>query len=331
MQAASFASALAHLETRGAEIVELDFSPFYEIGSLLYNGAWVAERLSVIDALMRDNPGSIHPVTSQVIGSATQLSAVDAFRGIYRLAELKRKTAPLLAEVDLLCVPSIPGFPSIADIEADPTGANSRLGKYTDFVNLMDLCGISVPTGPRSDGRPGSITLIASAGGDVMAAALATPLHQALATRLGATTNPVPVAATTRNGPLPGEIALAVVGAHMSGLPLNHELTSRAGRYLQTAATAPVYRLFALAGSTPARPGMLRCETGAAIELEIWALPAEGLSRIMAATPAPLSFGTVMLADGSNVNGFLVENAGIAGARDITEYGGWRAFLESHE
>ncbi len=329
VQAASFDAALERLIALGAEIREVDFALFFEVGAMLYEGAWVAERLSVVEALMEDDPEALHPVTRRILGRGTRISAVDAFRSLYRLAELKQKAAPLLAEVDVLCVPSIPTFYSIADVDADPVGPNSRLGTYTDFVNLLDLCGTAVPTGPRADGRPGSVTLLAPAGQDVRAAALAERLHCTAAPRLGATTHPLRPTAAAPAGRLPGEIELAVVGAHMSGLPLNHELTSRAGRYLRTAETAPVYRLFVLAGGPPTRPGMIRSEPGRAIDLEIWALPAEKLADLLASIPPPLSIGTIALADGTRVKGFLTEPAGLADAEEITSHGGWRAFLQA--
>lgn len=318
-QAASFGDTLARLAATGARIVELDFTPFYEVAAMLYDGAWVAERLSVIETLLAENPEAVHPVTRRIIGAGARLSAVDAFRGIHRLAALKRRAEPVLDRVDLLCVPSIPTFYTLADLEADPIGPNARLGTYTNFVNLLDLCGIAVPTVPRRDGRPGSVTLLARAGRDALTAALAAQIQHS---------PPVADAATTAPGPMPGEIAIAVVGAHMSGLALNHELVARGGRFLAQGATAPRYRLHALAGGPPARPGLIRVERGgASVALEIWALPAAGFGDFVAAVPAPLAIGTLALSDGTAVKGFLVEPAGLEGAEDITGFGGWRAYL----
>ncbi len=328
-QAASFDDALERLASFGAEISEFDFAPFSEVAQMLYEGPWVAERLSVVESLMQGDATALHPVVRQIVDRGARFSAVDAFRALYRLAELKREIAPLFAKVDLLCVPSIPTFPTVADIEADPIGPNSRLGTYSNFVNLLDLCGVTVPTAPRTDGRPGSVTVIAPAGRDNLAAALAERLHRDTKPRLGATTNPLPSISPPCAFPVPGEVTLAVVGAHMSGLSLNGEMTARAGRYLRNARTAPIYRLFALESAAPARPGMIRAAKGASIDLEIWALPAAGFADFLTSIPPPLSIGTIMLADGSQVKGFLVEEAGLGGAEEITGYGGWRAYLRN--
>lgn len=327
VQAASFADALARLEKGGARIVELDFTPFFEVAEMLYEGAWVAERLTVVEELMARDPDALHPVTRQIIGAGARLSAADAFRGIYRLADLKRAAEPAMAQVDLLCVPTIPTFYTVEDLAADPVGPNSRLGTYTNFVNLMDLCGIAVPCGPRGDGRPGSVTLLAPAGRDALAAAVAETLHRAASPAMGGTGQPLADARPAATGPQPGEIEIAVVGAHMSGLPLNAELTSRGGRFLRSAATAPDYRFHALAGGPPARPGLVRATPGASVALEVWALPSAAFGDFLAGVPAPLSIGTVALDDGTSVKGFLVEAAGLEGARDITHHGGWRAYL----
>ncbi|MBO6756110.1 MAG: allophanate hydrolase [Roseibium sp.] len=327
IQAESFQAALNTLETLGARIVPMDFTPFYKIADMLYEGAWVAERMTVIEDLLKNNPDAVHPVTREVISAADRLSAADAFRGIYRLAELKRVAEPLLKSVDLLCVPTIPTFYSVADLEADPITPNSRLGTYTNFVNLMDLCAIAVPAEPRSDGRPGSITLLAPSGQDVLPAAVANALHRSTAPTLGATGHGLPSAEQLPAGPLGSEIEIAVVGAHMSGLPLNSDLTTRGGRFLSRTCTAAAYRLYALAGGPPARPGLLRAANGASIEVETWALPETAFGDFLRTVPAPLSIGAVRLADGREVKGFLVEAAGIDGADDITDHGGWRPFL----
>ena len=191
-QAAAFAAAVQGLRDHGATVQEVDFTPFYDVARMLYEGAWVAERMAAVEPLFRAKPGAFHPVTAQIIGTADRLSAADAFRGIYRLAALKRVAETAMAGLDLLAVPTIPTFYTLADLEADPIGPNSRLGTYTNFVNLLDLCGIAVPTGPRADGRPGSLTLLARAGQDALTAALAAEVHRRAAPIMGSTGHPLP-------------------------------------------------------------------------------------------------------------------------------------------
>lgn len=314
VQAAAFDADLDALRKRGATVVEMDFTPFYDVAHMLYEGAWVAERHAVIEHLLAETPEAVHPVTARIIGKAAGLSATDAFRGIYRLAALRRICAPLIASVDLLAVPSIPTFYTVADLAADPVTPNSNLGTYTNFVNLLDLCALAIPTAPRADGRPGSLTLIAPAGQDAHLAAEAMALAEQ-----GVAQAAVPGA---------DEIALAVCGAHMSGLPLNHQLTDLGGRFLRATETAPRYGLHALAGGPPVRPGLVRrLEGGVGIAVEIWTLPKAALGAFMGQIPAPLGLGSVELADGSRVTGFLCEVAGLEGARDISGFGGWRAYL----
>ena len=328
IQEEGFTVALGQLSNLGAEIVELDFTPFYEVAKMLYEGAWVAERLSVVQDLLTKDAEALHPVTRQIISDGASLTAVDSFRGMYRLAELNRQAAPLIDQVDMLCVPTIPTFYSIADLEMNPVTPNSRFGTYTNFVNLLDMCGIAVPSSPREDGRPGSVTLLARAGQDAAVAAMADLLHREANVTLGATTVPLSSKSLPKTGPLPGEIALAVVGAHMSGLPLNKQLTLNGGRFLFSAKTAPEYRFYALAGGPPSRPGMVRAKNGEKIPLEVWALPTECFGAFIDNIPQPLVIGTVNLEDGAKVKGFLCEPSGLEGAKDITSYGGWRNYLE---
>jgi len=328
VQAQSFADTVALLESEGAEIVEVNFTPFYDVALMLYEGAWVAERHTVIEDLMRDNPEAVHPVTRQVVGAALKLTATDAFRGFYRLKELARKTEPVLASLDLLCVPTMPTFYSVADLEADPIGPNSRNGTYTNFVNLLDMCGLAVPVAPRSDGRPGSVTLLAAAGQDALLAAIGCRLEQLGNHTLGATGWPLPDAEPPAPAAGPNEIAIAVCGAHMSGMALNHELTSRGGRFLEATQTSDAYSLYALAGGPPKRPGLVRGDkgSGAPIDLEIWALPLAETGSFLKGIPAPLGLGTLELSDGRTVTGFLCEAVGLGGAENITHLKSWRSF-----
>jgi len=328
-QASSFAAACERLAAMGADIVEIDFAPFHAVADMLYAGAWVAERYTVVEDLLARDPDAVHPTTRAIIEPAKGLSAADAFRGMYRLEDLRRAVAPVLASLDLLCVPTIPTFCSVADLEADPLGPNARFGTYTNFVNLLDLCGLAVPVAARDDGRPGNVTLLAPSGRDATLAAIGSALHADAAVELGATGWVLPEMAPPVQTAAQGEIELLAVGAHMAGLPLSGELTRLGGRFLRRARTAPHYRLHRLAGGPPMRPGMVRSEEGAAIETEVWALPETAMGRFMRGIPSPLGIGMVELEDGASVHGFLCESQGLVGAEDITAHGGWRAYLAS--
>ncbi|MER2269828.1 allophanate hydrolase [Methylobacterium oxalidis] len=332
---AAFDAALADLTTvvgRGAGAVDL--APFFAVARLLYSGPWVAERYEAIRGFIEARPDALHPTTRAIIGPAAELSAADAFAGLYRLAELRRIAEQVWAKIDVLAVPTYPRPRTLADVAADPIGPNAELGTYTNFVNLLDLCALAVPGRFRADGFPSSVTLIAPRGADGLIAELGARLHAAAGTGLGASGEPVPAEPVPRPDPQragPGEIEIAVVGAHLSGLPLNGELTARGARFLRAAATRPEYRLHALPGGPPARPGLARVEpgSGAAIETEVWALEPAAFGTFVAGVPAPLAIGTLRLSDGTAPKGFLVETAGLAGARDITEHGGWRRYLAS--
>ncbi|PUB17316.1 allophanate hydrolase [Yoonia sediminilitoris] len=327
VQKATFERDIADLAARGAIIEPIDFEPLYAIAEMLYQGAWVAERYTVIADLLAKDPEAIHPVTRKIITHAESMSAADAFNGFYRLAELKRAAEPMLARLDLLCVPTIPTFYTVADLDADPVTPNSNNGTYTNFVNLLDMCGVAVPTAPRSDGRPGSVTLLAGAGKDALVAAVARDFEKDCPRMMGATRHPAP-SPTPLPLAVPDTIELAVCGAHMSDLPLNWQLTDLGGVFVRKARTTSDYKFYALAGGPPARPGLVKTgDAGAAIALEIWSLPKTAFGTFMAGIPAPLGIGTVSLSDGSSVKGFLCEASGLDGATDITALGDWRSFL----
>lgn len=325
IQAEDFRATVADLAAKGATIVEMDLKPFFAVARMLYEGAWLAERVAAVGDRLLAKPETLHPTTRAILEPGLKLTAVDAFNGLYRLKEREAVCRKALAGIDALCVPSIPTFVTVDEIAADPIGPNSRLGTYTNFANLLDLCGIAVPTGPRADGRPGSVTLLAAKGRDALCAALAAGIE---AGSMGATDWVRPAIVLKADQPGVDEIAIAVCGAHMSGLPLNHQLTNLGGRFLCATETAPEYGLYALAGGPPARPGMVRLPAkGAAIALEVWALPKAGVGEFLAGIPSPLGIGTVKLADGGSVKGFLCETQGLAGSTDITGFGGWRAWL----
>jgi allophanate hydrolase len=330
LQAQAFDAAIAELENAGAVITPMDFTLFYDVARMLYDGVWVAERHSVIEEMMNNRPDDILPVIRDVVGKAIGMTATDCFRSFYKLQDLRREAASRLAAVDLLCVPTLPTYYRLEDLEADPIGPNSRLGTYTNFVNLLDLCGIAVPTAPRLDGLPGSVTFLATSGKDGLATSAAR-LMQDPERKMGATDFLPPAPAEALAFPGNDEIALAVCGAHMTGLPLNYQLTDLGGRFLRTAQTADSYSFHALAGGPPERPGLIRKApgTGAAIDIEIWNLPASALGTFISRIPAPLAIGTIDLADGTEVKGFVCEESGVEGGTDITAFGGWRAWLAS--
>ncbi len=328
--AAAFDAALALFPEVGPAHRPVDLAPFFATAALLYEGAWVAERYEAIRDFIETSPGALHPITRQIIEGATALSAADAFAGIYRLAELKRATAGIWKDIDVLVVPTIPDVCTLADVAADPIGANSRLGTYTNFVNLLDLCALAVPGPFRDDGLPAGVTLIAPAGRDGLLAAIGAAFHRAAAVTIGANGFKVPAIAAQPAEAPPASVELAVVGAHLSGMTLNHELTSRGGIFVRKTTTEPTYRLFALPGGPPPRPGLMRTnQIGNAIETEVWALSREAFGDFVSSIPAPLGIGTVKLGDGTSVKGFLCEPVAIDGARDISSFGSWRAYIAS--
>ncbi len=331
ISAAAYDEALARLAELGAKIVEIDIEPFYAAARLLYEGPWVAERFLTAKDLIASSPESLHPVTRQIILAGAHGTAADAFAAFYQLEVLRRVRDHTFRSIDALVLPTAPTIYTVEQVLADPIHLNSRLGTYTNFVNLLDLCGLAVPASMRDDGIPFGITLLARAGEDAALAAIGREFHAATGLPLGALKARQPPLAKPAAAPLSGEIAVAVVGAHLSGMPLNDELRAAGARLIGRAATAPHYRLFALSGTKPPKPGLLRVKNGAgaAIEVEVWALDAAAFGRFVAAVPPPLSIGTLDLADGRPVKGFLVEADAVDGARDISSFGGWRAFVNS--
>jgi allophanate hydrolase len=327
---AGYDAALERLTKLGCEIVDVDIEPFYETARLLYDGPWVAERTITARSLLASDPDAIHPVTKEIILSGLRPTAIDAFAAFYKLERLRRVADYIFAhQIDALVLPTSPTVYTVKQVLADPIQLNSRLGTYTNFVNLLDLCGLALPASMTESGLPFGITLLAPGGADARLAEIGRVFHADTALPMGALKLPQPPLAPMPKSPADGEAAVAVVGAHLSGLPLNGELRAFGGHLLETAKTAPRYRLYALSGTTPPKPGLLRVEDGkgVSIEVEVWALPVEGFGRFADAIPAPLSIGTITLSDGRAVKGFLVEAAAIDGARDISSFGGWRTYL----
>lgn len=324
----AFERHVAQLQALGATVSEISLAPFFETAGLLYHGPWVAERHAAVRAFLESNPHSFLPVTRGIIAGAGKFSATDAFEGQYRLAALRRAASACLNGVDALVVPTFPRPRSVADILADPLRPNTELGTYTNFVNLLDLCALAVPGRFRGDDFPAGVTFIAPAGEDHRLAGLGAAFQRASRTPLGATGR-APAASTFAEVAASDDIELVVVGAHMSGLPLNRELTELGGVFLRAVETAPHYRFFALPGGPPFRPGLLRVATGTGVSIatEVWSLSPAAFGAFVSRIPAPLGIGTLLLADGTSPKGFLVEAEAVRGADDISSYGGWRAYM----
>jgi allophanate hydrolase len=314
---ALFESAAGRLEAMGGTRVEFDYCVFHDAADLLYAGPWVAERLAAIGQLAKENPGALHPVTAQIILKAGALSAVAAFEAAYRLAELRRASESEWARMDFMLLPTAGNCYTHEQIEAAPIAHNTDLGYYTNFVNLLDLAGIAIPAGRRASGMPFGVTLIGPAWSDE--ALLATAGSFANENRANEDIEQLwcPV----------GYVPLAVCGAHLSGEPLNHQLTEAGAFLIESGRTAAQYRLYALGGTVPAKPGLVRSPgAGAAIEVETWAVPGKNFGAFVANVPPPLGIGTCTLESGRTVKSFVCEPYALADAEDITRFGGWKAY-----
>lgn len=322
---------VARAKELGAQIVPFDFAPFKETAELLYQGPWVAERLAAIEPFALSQPEALHDVVRGIILNAQKITGAQTFKGLYRLAELMRVSAATWREIDIMLLPSAPTIYTIAEMLADPVRLNSNLGLYTNFVNLMDLSALAVPAGLTPQGLPFGVTLIGPTFADANLAAFGDRLHRALPSgRLGATaamlgeTPAVLKPAEGRSAP----IAVAVVGAHLTGQPLNGQLVERNARLVRTARTARGYSFYALANTTPPKPGLVFDGKGAGlIEVEIWEMEAAAFGTFVALIPPPLGIGTLTLEDGTQVKGFVCESHAVSDARDITSLGGWRNWL----
>ncbi|MEZ5403216.1 MAG: allophanate hydrolase [Bryobacteraceae bacterium] len=310
-----FDAAAGRLRSAGGEPVEVDWSPFREAAELLYSGPWVAERFAAVGAFVEANPAAVHPVVAEIIRGAAKYSAADAYRALYRLEELKRAAGEAWRRMDVLLLPTTGTTYTIEAVEADPVRLNANLGHYTNFVNLMDLAAVAVPAGFHSNRTPFGVTLIGQAHSDA-------GLLDAAARMLS---EPLPYPAP------PGSTPVGVLGAHLAGQPLNHELTSRGARLLRTARTAPSYRFYHLRDTTPPKPGLVHEPgfQGPGIEVEVWAVPDDRFGSFVAGVPAPLGIGTAVLEDGTAVKCFICEPYAVAGSTEITRFGGWRGYRAS--
>jgi allophanate hydrolase len=327
----AFAGAVERLRALGGEAVTIDFAPFTETAAILYEGPFVAERLEAAGDLLARDPSALLPPIREILAGAIRRDAASVFAALRQRQALRRRAHRTLAGIDCLVVPTAPTIYTVAAVEADPVRLNSTLGAYVNFVNLLDLAAVAVPAGFRADGLPSGITFIGRWGEDGRLAGFADRFERAASERLGATTARHPDFAPMVSPPASWP-RLAVVGAHLSGEPLNPQLTSAGGVLVRACRTAPKYKLYALANTTPAKPGMVRVAEGAgvALEVEVWALPARAFGEFVARIPAPLCIGSVELEDGARASGFLCEPHALVGAREISSFGGWRAFRRAH-
>ncbi|HEJ7170645.1 allophanate hydrolase [Serratia marcescens] len=323
----AFHRALAQLQAGGATLEPLDFAPFRTLAEQLYYGPWVAERTVAIEQVLDASPQAIDPVVRGIVGNGLGYSACDAYKAEYLRAELARQIAQRLAPFDALVVPTAPTIRTLAEMAQEPVLFNSQFGTYTNFTNLADLSALALPGPLRGDGLPAGITLIAPAWHDRALAAFGLRWQRQNALPLGAIGRALPPQSTP--APSAGHVRLAVVGAHLSGMPLNVQLTQRDAVRVEQTVTAPCYRLYALADTEPPKPGLARVAQGAAIRLELWDIPLARFGEFVAEIPAPLGIGTLLLADGRRVKGFICEAWALEGATDITEFGGWRDYLTS--
>ncbi|MDB5879974.1 MAG: allophanate hydrolase, partial [Variovorax sp.] len=332
--AEAFAGSLGQLEKLGAQTVPIDYTPLAEAADLLYDSAMVAERYAAVRPFFDAHADEVIEPVRSILARGKTYSAADLVDAQIRLRALAQQVAPMWDGIDILVVPTAPTHYTIEAMQADPVVLNRNLGAYTNFVNLLDYAAISVPTCLRSDGLPFGVTLIGPCGSDFQLAELAQRIHHTTGLTQGATGVPLPapgalpvIAASTAIE----KIRVAVVGAHLSGMPLNRQLTERGAVLLRETLTAAQYRLYALPGTVPPKPGMVRVPAaeGVALIVEIWEMPSATYGSFVALIPAPLGIGTLMLADGSSVQGFVCESIALDGAEDITHYGGWRSYIAS--
>ena len=326
-----YQTSMAQLQALGGEKVEVDFTPFLEAARLLYEGPWIAERFVAIEDIITQRPEALLPVIRNIIGGARDKTAVDSFKAEYRLQHYRRRARAVLDSVDFLLTPTTGTLYTIAEVQAEPTKLNSNLGYYTNYLNLLDCAAVAMPAGFLDNGLPWGVSFVAPAMQDRKLLSYALRWQQALRLPLG-TLDTIAESIATRAIIHADKIPLVVCGAHLTGLPLNWQLTERGAVLLQRTTTSPHYRLYALPGGPPHRPGLVRDpHQGARIEVEVWAVPTEQLGSFVAAIPAPLAVGKVELDDGRWLSGFVCEPYGVQTAQEITRLGGWKAYLQQAE
>ncbi|RYY96377.1 MAG: allophanate hydrolase [Comamonadaceae bacterium] len=328
----AFERSLAQLEALGATRVPIDYAPLAEAAALLYDSALVAERYAAVRPFFDAHEDEVIEPVRSILARGRQYSAADFVDAQTKLRVLAQQAAPMWQHIDILVVPTAPTHYTIEAMRADPVALNQNLGAYTNFVNLLDYAALSVPTCLRGDGLPFGLTLIGPCATDFQLAELGQRLHHATGLMLGATGAAMPAPAALPLLKPAATVKVAVVGAHLSGMPLNGQLAERGATLLRETLTAPQYRLFALPGTVPPKPGMVRVPAGgASLIVQVWEMPATAYGSFVALIPAPLGIGTLTLDDGSSVQGFVCESIALDGAEDITHHGGWRAYIASRQ
>lgn len=327
----AFAEAIGHMERLGGKAVSIDYQPLSEAASLLYGSALLAERLEAIGAFFKANPQAVIEPVKSLLSPGFDFSGVDVFHALTKLRRLSQQAAGMWRQIDVLLVPTAPTIYRIDEMLSEPIELNRRLGYYTNFVNLLDYAAISVPSSMRADGLPFGVTLIGQAGSDWQLAELGYRYQQYRETTASQEPRKVsdpahpPLPLPAPQSPL---VNVAVVGAHLSGMPLNGQLTDRGATLVKTTTTASCYRLYALANTQPAKPGLVRVNTnGRPIEIEIWQMPVSEYGSFVAMIPSPLGIASLETREGDLVQGFVCEPAALDNAKDITDFGGWRAYM----
>lgn len=326
--AAAYDAFVAGLHAQDIELVTVDISPLLECARLLYEGPWVAERFAAIEEFVSTTPELMNPVVRAIIEPASKFDAVSAFKAEYRRQQLQQQSRPLFKDIDCLLLPTAGALFTLQQLQEEPIKRNSELGYYTNFMNLLDLASIAIPAGFTDGKLPFGVTLIGNTFADFELLAIAHRLLGRTPITEGATGQQWQPTALTQLGT--GYVPIAVCGAHLSGMALNHQLLSRNARLLQETRSAPHYRLYALAGGPPFRPGMIRvAENGEAIIVEVWEVPTETVGSFLAGIGQPLGLGKIELESGQWVTAFICEGHIVSTATDITHFGGWRAYMAS--
>ena len=328
----AWSQALERLDDARAVRVDVDMAPFLAVGDLLYAGPWIAERWTEVGAFVQDHPDEVHPVVAEVLRTGADVSGADVFGGQHTLAALKRRTEQVWGDVDVLLLPTTPCHPTVAAMASAPVVLNTVLGRWTTFANLLDLAVVALPSWRTAAGLPVGVQLVGPSGAENALLGVAASWEQLVVGGNAAPSRPAGALGSSghdrRAETGPGRALLTVVGAHLSGQPLNGQLLALGGHLHASTATAPAYRLLALAEDPPQRPGLVRVESGGvSVEAETWSLPRAALGEVLVTVRPPLAIGTVDLADGTSTLGFVCEPSGATGAIDISAAGGWRAHL----